>query len=107
MTASSTVSFGVIRNASLMIPQGTTTTMTIIGNCETCVCALVSDSSLFAVNCFEGNLTCEMFSKADQDKPFSLWNVATSTFYCLSFPTFEQTTVTTRECFGSGYLSCD
>ena len=105
MIESSTVPFGVIRNISLKIPQGITTTVN--GTCETCVCALVSNPSLFSFNCFENNLTCEMYSKADQDKPFSLLDFATSAFYFLSLPTWKLTTVATRECLGSGYSSHD
>ena len=105
MIESSTVPFGVIRNISLKIPQGITTTVN--GTCETCVCALVSNPSLFSFNCFENNLTCEMYSKADQDKPFSLLDFATSAFYFLSLPTWQLKTVATRECLGSGYSSYD
>ena len=102
---SSTVSFGVIRNTSLKIPQGNTTTVN--GTCETCVCALVSNPSLFSFNCFENNLTCEMYSKADQDQPCSLLDFVTSAFYFLSLPTSKLTTVATRECLESGYFYCD
>ena len=57
-TASSAASFGVIRNVSLKIAQGNTTR--INGTCETCLCALVSNLSLFSFNCFRANLTCEL-----------------------------------------------
>ena len=85
---SGAIPLGSIRNVSLKIPQGNTTT--IHGTCQSCLCALVADSSLFALNCFSSNLTCEMHSKADQSKPFSLVNFAMSTFYFSSFPTYFQ-----------------
>ena len=84
LTKSTTASFGLIRNASLTIPQGSTST--IHGTCESCLCALVSDPSLFSLNCFPDNLTCEMHSKLDQDKPFTLMNSTMSDYYFISLP---------------------
>ena len=84
---SSKVSVGVIRNVSLKISQSNTTLS--YGTCQSCLCALYANPSLFGFNCFSSNLTCEMYAKADQDKPFSLLNFATSSFYFFSFPTYE------------------
>ena len=70
LTESTSASFGLIRNASLTIAQGNTTI--IRGTCATCLCALIADPLLFSLNCFPNNLTCEMHSKMDQDKPFTL-----------------------------------
>ena len=83
----SNVSTGVIRNVSLKIPQGNTTK--IDGTCQSCLCALNSNPSLFGFSCFIDNLTCEMYAKADQDRPFSLLNFVTSSFYFFSFLTYE------------------
>ena len=62
-------------------------TTTIHGTCETCLCALVSDPSLFSLNCFPNNLTCEMHSKVDQDKPFTLVDSTMSDYYFITLPT--------------------
>ena len=108
MVRSGNTSVGVIRNVSLKMVQANTTT--IHGTCQTCLCALFADPSLFAFNCFIDNLTCEMYSKLDQNKPFTLVDLAMSVFYFFSFPTYEPspttaliipalTTVPTREFF--------
>ena len=86
---SGAVPVGSIRNVSLTVPQGNPTT--INGTCQSCLCALLSNSSLFGLNCFSDNLTCQMYSKADQSKPFSLVYSSGSTFYFFSLPTYVQT----------------
>ena len=85
IAASTTASFGLIRNASLTIAQGNTTI--IRGTCATCLCALIADPLLFSLNCFPNNLTCEMHSKVDQDKPFTLVDYASSEYYFITLPT--------------------
>ena len=84
LTESNTASFGLIRNASLTIAQGSTST--IHGTCATCLCALVSNPSLFSLNCFPDNYTCEMHSKLDQDKPFTMVDSTKSDYYFLTLP---------------------
>ena len=93
MIESSMVLFGIIRNVSLIVPQGNPTT--INGTCDGCLCALVSNASLFSLTCFPENLTCEMYSKADQNKPFSLVNSVASAFYFVSLPMYVDSSLTT------------
>ena len=81
------MSFGVIRNASLRITEGNTTTVN--GTCATCLCALAADSSLFSFNCFTADLTCEMHSKSDQDNAFTLVDSSMSNYYFISLPTYQ------------------
>ena len=81
------VSFGIIRNVSLKILQSNS--ITINGTCQTCLCALSFNTSLFAFNCFGSNLTCEMYSNVDQNKAFSLMNSVASAFYFFSLPTYQ------------------
>ena len=99
IAAGTAMSFGLIRNASLTIAQGNTTT--IRGTCATCLCALIADPSLFSLNCFPNNLTCEMHSKLDQNKPFTLMDSSVSEYYFISLPTFKESTsiVSTSESF--------
>ena len=86
--AGSTVTFGVIHNASLRTFQGNT--VTINGSCQACLCALVANPSLFSFNCFVNNLTCEMHSKVDQDKAFTLTDSAMSEYHFTSLPTDKE-----------------
>ena len=86
MIERSTVPFGIIRNVSLIVTQGKPTT--INGTCDECLCALVSNASLFSLNFFSENLTCEMYSKVDQNKFFSLVDSVASAFYFVSLPTY-------------------
>ena len=85
---SGAVPVGIIRNVSLTISEGNPTT--IHDTCQSCLCGLLSNSWLFGWNRFNDNLTCQMYSKADQSKPFSLVYSSGSTFYFLSFPTYVQ-----------------
>ena len=90
-TACTTASFGVIHNVFLKIAQGNTTR--INGTCETCLCALVSNPSLFSFNCFRANLTCELHPTSDQDKPFTLVDSITSEYYFISLPTYKESSL--------------
>ena len=82
------VSFGIIQNVSLKISQSSS--ITVNGTCQTCLCTLSFNTSLFAFNCFSANLTCEMYSKVDQNKSFSLVNSATSALYLVSLSTYQE-----------------
>ena len=75
-----------IRNVSLKILQSNS--ITINGTCQTCLCALTFNPSLFAFNCSSGNLTCEMFSNVDENRAFSLVNSAVSALYFVYMPTY-------------------
>ena len=90
IVGSKAVTFGVIRNASVKIISGNTTT--ISGICDTCLCALISDPSLFAFNCFKNNLTCEMHYATDQNKPYTLLDSTLSEYYFISLPTYRAST---------------
>ena len=105
LTDSITVSFGIIRNVSLTISQGNSTI--INGTCEMCLCALLSDLSLFSFNCFSNNLSCQMHSKVYQDKSFTLIDSAMSEYYFLSLPTFKASTaiMSTSESFPALHLA--
>ena len=87
---SKAVTYGVIRNTSVKIISGNATN--ISGTCESCLCALISDPSLFAFNCFKNNLTCEMHYEADQNKPYTLLDSTLSEYYFISLPTHQEST---------------
>ena len=105
LTNSITVSIGIIRNVSLAISQGNSSI--INGTCATCLCALISNPSLFSFNCFPDNLTCQMHSTVHQDKPFALIDSAISEYYFLSLPTFKASTavISTSESFPTLHLA--
>ena len=81
-----TISVSLIRNVSLTIPGANTTI--INGTCKDCICALLLNTTFFAVNCLVDNQRCELYSKADQNRSFSLIPGVSASFYFMSFPTF-------------------
>ena len=83
------ITLNVIRNASLDI-LGVTATP-INGTCNDCTCRLSSNSTFVSFNCFHENLTCELYSASDQDKPFTLTASVNTSFYFISLPTFVAT----------------
>ena len=82
----STTRVGIISNISLTL-LGTNTTI-VNGTCEDCVCFLLANTSFFSLNCFHGNLTCELHAKSDQNKPFTLTTGVNASFYFLDLPTY-------------------
>ena len=93
-----TTSVGIIRNASLTILN--TSATTINGTCEECLCALLVNSTVFSVNCFHENLTCQLHFTENQNKPFVLIDSANTAFYFVSLPTYvasQSTDSTTHE----------
>ena len=91
----STISVGIIRNASLTLLD--TNATTINGSCEECLCALLANSAVFSVTSFHENLTCQLHSTQNQNKPFVLIDSANTSFYCVSLPTFP-TSVASDTC---------
>ena len=87
LVASTTVTIGIVQNVSLSLFQRTTTI--INGTCETCLCTLISNPSLFSFNCFNSNLTCEMHKTSDRNKPFNLVPFVRGVYYFTSLPTFQ------------------
>ena len=93
LIASTTVTIGIVQNVSLTLFQSTTTI--INGTCETCLCTLISDLSLFSFNCFKSNLTCEMHRMSDRNKPFELVPFVLGVYYFTSLPTLRPDNPTT------------
>ena len=92
----SEVPLGVIYNASLKMINANATL--IHGTCRECLCMFFENATFFALNCFTGNLTCELHSVLDQNKPFTLTPSANTVFYFLSLPTFTTLTSTDSTC---------
>ena len=89
------VSVGSINNVSLNILQ--TNAINMNGTEQQCLCVLTHKTSLFfGFNYFSDNSTCQMHSKSDQNKSFTLVNDGTSVFYFLSLPYYTPPWSNTR-----------
>ena len=93
------VSVGIIHNVSLGFFNASTTI--INGSCEECVCSLLANTSFFSLSCFHDNLTCQLHSQVDQNKPFTLSTSSHVSFYFVSLPTYTPPQVLTVEYFWS------
>ena len=87
------VSVGIIHNTSLHIWN--TNPIIIYGTCEECVCSLLTNTTFFSLNCASDIFLCELHSKVDQNKSFSLTTANSASFYFLSLPAYIRPQVVT------------
>ena len=84
---SDTISVGLIRNVSLDILN---VSVTIVhGLCRDCLCELLANATYFGLTCFADNVTCQLYSASNQNKPYRLVASSSASLYLLSLPTYD------------------
>ncbi len=87
----STSQVGVIQNFSLIASSQ----IMMATTCHECVCTMLTNSSIFALNCFAINGLCQLFSNYSTSLVYSIESNANSTFYCLKLPPLSNITTQT------------
>jgi hypothetical protein len=82
LRTSSTIQVGIIQNFSLIASSH----VVVATTCHECVCTMLTNSSIFALNCVAINSSCQLLSNYSTSFVYSIQSNANSTFYFLQLP---------------------